>query len=65
VKQVVEGVIPCIVENLIQYKAIPDQEWVDNILKVLEPDHNLKKAMPQKSINSLTKLVKSVHIKPI
>jgi len=65
VKRVVEKIIPLIVNNLRQHNAAPDEEWVDDILKVLWPDRNLKKVMPQKSIDSLTELVESVHIKPI
>ena len=59
VQRVVEHIIPPIVESLSQHGTSPDQEWVEDISKLLRQD-NVLKCIPRKSIERLTALLETV-----
>lgn len=63
VQRVVENIIPPIVRSLSQYNTTPDQEWVEDILKLLCPDNVLEK-IPRESVEQLSRLLEGVTTKP-
>jgi len=60
VQHVVEHIIPLIVHSLSQYSAAPDEDWVDDISKILCQE-SVRASMPERSIEYLTKLLETVH----
>jgi hypothetical protein len=60
VPSILERIIPPIIHNLTRYAASPDQDWVDDIYKVLFQE-NVRASMSRKRLECLTNLVATIR----